>query len=129
MEIIVFTLLIILLLYYFYSEKFTNDKYNKVIILYHVDWCGYCKKFIPTWNKLKDDKKLNDVLFIDVNMTNDKKNIINNKNINLDDILLNKINNIEIDGYPTINILLNNNLVKYEGKREYNDIIEFIKNN
>ena len=129
MNFIIYILLIILLLYYFFIEKFSNDTYNKIIILYHVDWCGYCKKFIPVWNKLKDDNKLNDVLFIDVNMTNDNKNILNNKNIKLDDTILNKINNSEIDGFPTIKYLLNDNLVNYEGKREYNDIFDFIKNN
>ena len=131
MDLILFTLLIILnlIVFYFIDENFTNDKYNKIIILYHVDWCGFCKLFKPTWIELQNDNKLNNILFIDVNMTNENKIITNNKNIKLDDNILDKIQNVKINGYPTIKLLSNNNLINYENNREYNDIINFIENN
>lgn len=125
MEIIVFILLIILLLFHYLNEKFDDNKLlNKKIILYHTDWCGYCKRFIPTWEELKLDAELGNIVnFIDVNMTNEEKNITGD--LNSDD--LNIVNNVEIQGFPTIKLLHNGKIIDYNGKREKNDIIDFIK--
>jgi thiol-disulfide isomerase/thioredoxin len=125
MEIIVFILLIILLLFHYLNEKFDDNKLlNKKIILYHTDWCGYCKRFIPTWEELKLDVELGNIVnFIDVNMTNEDKNITGD--LNSDD--LNIVNNVEIQGFPTIKLLHNGKIIDYNGKREKNDIIDFIK--
>ena len=31
------------------------------LILFYADWCGPCKAFLPTWNKLEDGIKRNDL--------------------------------------------------------------------
>lgn len=123
MEIIIFTILIALLLFHFLNEKFDdNNTYDKKIILFYADWCGYCKRFLPIWNELKSDSKLNNVKFIDVDMTNEKKIItgeLNNSDLNL-------VNEVQINGFPTIKLLHNGILTDYNNKREKEDIINFL---
>ena len=125
MEIIVFILLIILLLFHYLNEKFDENKsLNKKIILYHTNWCGYCKRFIPTWEELKLEAELSDIVnFIDIDMSSQEKKI--NGDLDSDD--LNIVNNAEIQGFPTIKLLHNGKLIDYNGKREKMDIIDFIK--
>ena len=136
MEKVLFLLLIIILLYFFFTEKFNyetlhknNKKYKKIIILYHVDWCGFCQKFIPNWIKLNNDNRLSDILFVDYNMTENKYFLKNNKDVVLDNDLIDKIKNVKISGFPTIKLYSNNNIINYTGSRDYEDIINFINNN
>jgi thiol-disulfide isomerase/thioredoxin len=60
---------ILLLAMYFYKSDRRILAYNEYfsdggaqIALFHADWCGHCKKFMPEWkrfmNKLKDDATL-----------------------------------------------------------------------
>jgi thiol-disulfide isomerase/thioredoxin len=122
MELIIFTLLIIFFLYYYITEKFNND--NKYLVLYHTNWCGYCKKFIPIWNELKNDEKLKNIIFIDVDMSDNNNKKINNDKIEVD--ILNKIKNIEINGFPTIKLFYKGEIINYENNREKDEIIKFI---
>jgi thiol-disulfide isomerase/thioredoxin len=121
MELIIFTLLIILFLFYFITEKFNNDE--KILILYYADWCGYCKKFIPLWNEIKNNENLKNINFIDVNMSDNNKIIINK---NLETTLENKIKEVEINGFPTIKLFYKGQIINYEDKREKDNIITFI---
>jgi thiol-disulfide isomerase/thioredoxin len=123
MEILIFTILIALLLFHFLNEKFDDTKTSdKKIILFFADWCGYCKRFIPIWEELKSDQKLINVTFIDVDMSNEKKIIkgeLNSSDLNL-------VNEVQINGFPTIKILHNGILTDYNNKREKEDIIDFL---
>ena len=123
MEILIFTILIALLLFYFLNEKFDdNNTSDKKIILFYADWCGYCKRFLPIWEELKLDEKLKNVQFIDIDMSNEKK-IIKGDLITSD---LNLVNEVQINGFPTIKILHNGILTDYNNKREKENIINFL---
>jgi thiol-disulfide isomerase/thioredoxin len=123
MEILIFTILIALLFFYFLNEKFDdNNTYDKKIILFYADWCGYCKRFIPIWEDLKLDEKLKNVKFINVDMSNEKKIITGD--LNTSD--LNLVNEVQINGFPTIKILHKGILTDYNNKREKEDIISFL---
>jgi thiol-disulfide isomerase/thioredoxin len=123
MEIIIFTILIALLLFHFLNEKFDdNNTSDKKIILFHADWCGYCKRFLPIWEELKLDQKLSNVKFIDVDMSNEKK-IIKGELSTSD---LNLVNEVQINGFPTIKLLHNGILTDYNNKREKEEIINFL---
>lgn len=84
-------------------------------ILYKANWCGYCKKFKPEWDKCKNDKELTDkVEFIEYDDKNNKK----------------ECESAGIKGYPTIHFTDSNGNVKpYDGKRTYADIRNFLKDN
>ena len=28
---------------------------KKALVLFHADWCGHCKKFMPEWNKISNE--------------------------------------------------------------------------
>jgi thiol-disulfide isomerase/thioredoxin len=121
MEIIIFSFLIIILLFLYLNENFDESKiYNKKIILYHAEWCGYCNRFLPIWEELK--LAVNNVNFIDVNMTSGEKIItgeLNNDELNI-------VKNVDIQGFPTIKFLNNGLIIDYNGNREKEDIIKFI---
>lgn len=84
--------------------------------LFYADWCGHCTKFKPIFDgKLKEMIKS---LKIPVKLEAidcDKNPDEANKN--------------NISGFPTLILEVNDKLIKYEGEREAEKIIEFIKKN
>ncbi|MBD23746.1 MAG: hypothetical protein CMG46_01885 [Candidatus Marinimicrobia bacterium] len=86
--------------------------------LFYADWCGYSKKFLPTWEKLTKDKQLN-VAF--------KKYTDNDKEI---------LKKYSIRGFPTLQLCTGvdsngeyTNCRIYNGSRDYESIKQFIINN
>ena len=40
------------------ANDFNNKKKKGMwLVLYHADWCGHCKDFMPTWKSLKSHFK------------------------------------------------------------------------
>jgi len=112
--ILVLLIIFILLFYYTNIEKYDNTSYTTELILYHVDWCKYCKDVKAIWEELKS--KLPNITITNYNCTNND--------------MKTPMNNI-IYGYPTIIVVkrLNDNIIKeynYEGNRDINSIINYI---
>jgi len=81
--------------------------------LYHADWCGHCKNFMPTWKKLSSDlNKRTNIKCTDYEASRDE----------------NKMKEENIDGYPTIKIKVNDKKEEYEGKRDYETIHKHVIN-
>ena len=88
----------------------SND--SPVVVLFHAEWCGHCKKLMPVWNELKGVYGSNLLDFEESSMPD----IIKNHNVN---------------GFPTIKYLptgINNpnGAIDYEGDRSYESLKEFI---
>ena len=103
-----------------FIEKGSEDKEVEIII-FTVDWCPYCKKAIPVWKKFKeeyDGKKINgnSVYFTTINCT-DETNVETKE-------LLNKYN---IDGYPTIKLLKDGEVISYDAKPEFDTLQQFLQ--
>ena len=105
------------------SENFTNHgNGNKpTMVMFYVDWCGYCKKAEPDFKKLINTFKSNpnvNVVMVDAE---------NPKNKNL-------IQRHQVSGYPTIKLCRNglndpNNSEIYEGPRGYNEYLQYLNGN
>jgi thiol-disulfide isomerase/thioredoxin len=95
--------------------------------LYHADWCGHCKTFLPEWQQFT--KNLQGGMIKHNNATfhseqyEDKE--ITRKNISA------TINGQPIRGFPTIKISINENgKIKefdYQGKRKATELATFLK--
>jgi thiol-disulfide isomerase/thioredoxin len=48
-----------------FQEALKNN--NKVVVKYYADWCGSCRLFAPKYNRLSNDERFNDIVFLDVN--------------------------------------------------------------
>jgi len=82
---------------------------KNLLYLFKADWCGHCKNFKSTWNKLKEELN-KDIEFITYD---------SNKDSNI-------IKEFNIQGYPTIILKKKNKAIEYMGNRNINDIKEFI---
>ena len=94
------------------NNKLENGKW---FVLYHADWCGWCKKMMPDWEKL--ESKYN-----------------GNKNINLAKINSDQVKNVniasndEIRGYPTIKLYINGKSQDYQGERNTESFVQYLEN-
>jgi len=91
--------------------KNSNDKQNEVF-LFKADWCGHCKGFKSTWDKLSNELG-SKYSFITLDADADKD----------------KINNWQIQGFPTIIKKVGNNATEYVGSRDEQSVREFIETN
>lgn len=100
-------------------ENFTN--HNKpTFVMFHVDWCGYCKKAKPEFEKLVNKFKSNPnikVVMVDGEDPNHKS----------------LVQEHQVSGYPTIKLCKNglgdtNNSVVYEGPRGFNEYMQYLNN-
>jgi len=89
------------------------------IILFYVDWCPHCKTAKPVWDKLKSEYqdqviKGKRVIFTEINCTNESPDV---------EEMINKYN---IQGYPTIKMLKDGQVIEFDAKPTYTNLEQFI---
>jgi len=93
------------------NTKNNTNNTNKKIILYHANWCGHCKNFLPTWQQfVKEHPEINAE---DIECSNEE-----NKN---------KCANIE--GFPTVILFKDDQQIQYNGERTIDALYNFVQNN
>lgn len=98
-----------------------DENSNKVanLMLFYVDWCPHCKTAKPEWNELKeqyDGKNINGytIVFEEYNCTEESSEI---------EEIVNKFN---IDGYPTIKLIKDNQVIEYDAKPTKSTMEQFL---
>jgi protein disulfide-isomerase-like protein len=93
------------------AEKILPDNTKVTVILFKADWCGHCKNFKPTWEKIADiyKQKYNFVVYDADNQTD-------------------KFKEYKVDSFPTVLIKNGNNIMPYDGDRSFDDLSNFLKN-
>jgi thiol-disulfide isomerase/thioredoxin len=85
------------------------------LYFFFADWCGYCKKFKPEWEKLKNESNLGVKLEeVDCSDSNNTPSLAKE---------------YEVGGFPTLILVNGGNKVTYEGERTKDAIVSFIKDN
>ena len=85
---------------------------NPELIAFTAKWCGHCVKFKPLFDELKKDYS-NIISFVNYDSEKDME----------------KIKEYKINGYPTLYLKHNNNLIEYSGLRNKDEILKFVKKN
>tara|TARA_B110001469_G_C9648167_1_gene329013 strand:+ start:2388 stop:2861 length:474 start_codon:yes stop_codon:yes gene_type:complete len=98
-----------------------NDDKEAELIIFTVDWCPYCKKAMPIWDKFKqayEGKKINGytLYFSTINCTDENDSEVKD--------MLNKYN---IDGYPTIKLVKDGEVISYDAKVDDDTLQKFLQ--
>lgn len=96
-----------------------NNNKTAELMMFYVDWCPHCKTAKPEWNSLKEEyegKQINgyNLLFTEYNCTNETEEI---------EKLMDKY---KIEGYPTIKLLKDNQVVEYDAKPTKATMLQFL---
>ena len=99
------------------TDKNSNKTAN--MMLFYVDWCPHCKTAKPEWENLKaeyEGKNINGytVTFTEYNCTAESAE---------NDELMNKY---KIEGYPTIKLLKDNQVIEYDAKPTKSTMEQFL---
>ena len=89
------------------------------IILFYVDWCPHCKTAKPIWDELKSEyknKTINGyhVVFTDVNCSEETAEVER------------MMNQYSIEGYPTIKLLKDGQIIEYDAKPSRDTLVQFL---
>ena len=96
-----------------------NSNKTANLILFTVDWCPHCKTAKPEWEDLKTEyegKNINgyNLTFTEHNCTNETPEI---------EELMNKY---KIEGYPTIKLIKDNQVIEYDAKPTKDTMSQFL---
>ena len=104
-----------------YEHFQDGSKANKTaeIMLFSVDWCPHCKTAKPVWDELKTEyqnKTINgySILFTEINCTTETAEI---------EKLIAKY---KIEGYPTIKLLKDGQIIEYDAKPTKDTLVQFL---
>ena len=98
------------------KEGFTNTDSESVSVYnFNTSWCGYSKKFQPTWEEFCDKVKDDNIKTYDIKCDDDS-NDTNNE-------LCKKYN---IRAYPTVIIVRNTDFKTYDGPRTVDDLVKSV---
>ena len=119
--------------YVYFTKKSTqsNDEYvanrrykegelkSAELILFYVDWCPHCKTAKPEWDKVKEQyqgKAINGytILMTEHNCTEDSAG---NEEL---------LNRYKIEGYPTIKLLKDNQIIEFDAKPTQDNLEQFL---
>jgi len=103
------------------SERVPTDgQANTVdLLFFHVDWCPHCKTALPAWEEVKaeyENTLINGrkVIFRSINCTDETAEISE------------YISKYKIEGYPTIKLIKDGNVIEYDAKPTVETIKEFL---
>lgn len=104
------------------NSEFLNKTSNNEaeIILFFVDWCPHCKTSKPEWDLFKEE---NNGKFI-----NGYKLIVSDRNCTEETPeIQNLINTYNIEGYPTIKLIKNGEVIDYDAKPNKETLEQFVR--
>lgn len=134
LSIIAIFIIISIICYFYLVAPQTNTQYNAnlehmkgphknskqaELILFYVDWCPHCKTAKPEWEDLRNEyegKTINGytVLFKEVNCTNESAEIEK------------MVNQFKIEGYPTIKLVKDGEIIEYDAKPTKDTLVQFL---
>jgi len=96
-----------------------NSSKKANLMLFYVDWCPHCKTAKPEWEDLKssyEGKSINgyNVVFTEYNCTTESAEVSQ---------LMDKY---KIDGYPTIKLIKDNQVIEYDAKPTKTTMEQFL---
>jgi thiol-disulfide isomerase/thioredoxin len=131
----IFFILISIFVYYYYVKPSLNPTYTAnsekrngqeegssneaELMFFYTDWCPHCKTAKPDWAEVKaeyENKTINGyhIIFTEVNCTTESDEV---------EKLMNKY---KIEGYPTIKLLKDGQIIEYDAKPSKDTIIQFL---
>ncbi len=101
------------------SDGSEGSAKNATLMLFYVDWCPHCKTAKPEWEDAKaafDGTTINgyQVTFVEYNCTNEGAKVSE------------LISKYDIDGFPTIKLLKDGEIVSYEAHVTKDILDEFL---
>ena len=96
-------------------EESASSSSEAEIYFFHTQWCPHCKKAMPIWQKVKDEfegKTINGntLYFREVDCDEDEETA----------------DKFNVEGYPTIKLVKDSQVIEYDAKVEYETLVEFI---
>lgn len=102
---------------YVENKEILTEEAQKEAVLYffYTTWCPHCKKAKPEWQKIKDeyeDKPINNTRVIFREVDCDKEEEVADK--------------FKVDGYPTIKLIKDEQIIEYDAKPNYETLVKFL---
>ena len=97
-----------------------SEQKEAELLFFYVDWCPHCKTAKPAWNDLKaeyENKTINGykVIFTDIDCTNETAEVTQ------------LMDQYKIEGYPTIKLLKDGQVIEYDAKPSKDTLEQFLK--
>jgi thiol-disulfide isomerase/thioredoxin len=102
------------------SAAAANSKGKEAeIMLFYTDWCPHCKTAKPEWEQVKAEyngKQIHGytIIFTEVNCTNDSPDVEK------------MMNTYKVEGYPTIKLVKDNQIIDYDAKPTKATLTQFL---
>ena len=103
------------------ADGTTGNSSNKEaeIMFFSAKWCVYCKKAMPEWEQIKTEysgKVINgyNLVFTEIDCTTESPEV---------EKMMNKF---KVEGFPTIKLLKNNQVIDYDAKVTSENLAKFI---
>ena len=93
-----------------------NNKEEVVIYMFTVTWCPHSKKAIPVWEELKEKyngKEFNNYILNFIQIDGEENTELADK--------------YKVEGFPTIKLIKNNQIIEYDAKPTMEHLEEFLK--
>ena len=96
-------------------QNFSNKDNVPKIINFNTSWCYWSKKVQPVWEELTTSMKGKDIEVLDVKCDLDENRELCER--------------YQVEGFPTIKLVIGNSILDYEGDRSLDDLKKFIHEN
>lgn len=101
------------------SSAASNSGKEAEIMLFSTDWCPHCKTAKPEWEQVKAEyngKQIHGytIIFTEVNCTNESPDVEK------------MMNTYKIEGYPTIKLVKDNQIIDYDAKPSKATLTQFL---
>ncbi len=101
------------------SSGSTSSGKEAEIIMFYTDWCPHCKTAKPEWEQVKAEfqgKQIKGytIIFTEVNCTNESPDVEK------------MINTYKVEGYPTIKLIKDNQVIDYDAKPTKATLTQFL---
>lgn len=103
---------------YVANKEFVDQGKNDDVelLFFYTTWCPHCKKAMPIWQKFKEDNQnvvVNGRKLVFVEIDCDKEESVAQE--------------YGVEGYPTIKLVKDGQVIEYDAKPDYDTLQEFIQ--